>query len=361
MRVQYWCQTWDGKPDPIEAEAGASRAGWARTDDWANGRWQDADTRVQVDEKRWIYTFALSGEKEFKDIGQPGVGYRKTLKVRLLAEWSLPKPRQFCVFTGAVYRPLTVRILWDKPAVSSLQVDGENAGWLEVYNGLVRAVRSYGNRGAVVGRDQHWVLPAGVRGGIEAELLMAVDPINKRYNRTIVTVRSQHNPFSFAADEVARGNRILVDDLGALVVRGDDVITTVEGWRQVRKEFPGRTVYDRVSEHEEQTLSRAWNDMPLKRPLWFVHGLPGNRNPIRQDPNGEIAVGRIGKRGHDLPPPDPKDTDRKAWSGKFLTLRFGFPPSDHRAGRELLEGYVPLLRTWWVDGPIYYGCRLVST
>ena len=180
---------------------------------------------------------------------------------------------------------------------------------------------------------------------------MAVDPSDGRYDRTIVTVRSRHNPFSFSADEVARGERILVDDLGVLAVRGDDSVT-LEGDRQARQEFPGRTVYDRVSGMPEQTLSGAWNDMPLKRPLWFVHGLPGNRNAMRQDPDGEIAI--TGLANWFRLPTSPKDSTHKDWKGDWLRLGFGFPSAEHRGGRELREGYLPLVRTWWVDGPIYY-------
>ncbi len=145
VRLQYWCQSWDGRPDPIQVETGVAGAGWTAVDDWTNGRWKDADTRVDVGGNRWTYSFAPTGEKEFKDIGQPGVAYRKTLKVRLLAEKSLPKPHRFRAFTDAVCRPLGVRILWGKPAAAGLRVDGENAGRLEVYNGSVRAVRPLGD------------------------------------------------------------------------------------------------------------------------------------------------------------------------------------------------------------------------
>ena len=353
--VQYWYRNWDGHPDPVRVETGAGHAGWTKVDDWFNGQWKDADARVQVDGKRWIFTFAPTGEKEFQNLGNPGVAYRKTLKIRVLAKGVLPKPKRFQAFTDAECRPLTVRILWDQPAVAGLRVNGPNAGWLQVYNGSVVAVRPYGDAGVVVGDDLRWTLPAGTgkRGGIEADLLMAVDPADDTYDRTIVTVRCQHNPFSFAADEIVRGNRILVDDLGTLVVRGDDAIS-VEDWRQALKEFPGRTVYDRVASREqcEQTLPRAWNDMPLRRKTWFVHGLPGNRNVFRQDPNGEITISSD-ERWFGLPR-SPKDTDRKGWAGQRLFLGFGFPSQECRAGREMLDGYLPLLRTWWVDGPLYY-------
>ena len=131
-----------------------------------------------------------------------------------------------------------------------------------------------------------WSQTAGAVGGLEADLLMAVDAAAERYDRTVVTVRSERRPFSFAADAVARGERILVDDLGVLAVRGDDA-TTLEGFRQARREFAGQTVYRRVFDEPEQTLRRAWQDMPIKHPLWFM---ACRTNTFRQDPNGEVTT-----------------------------------------------------------------------
>lgn len=349
VRVQYWHRVWDGEPDPVLPETGACRAGWTAVDDWTNGWWKDADVRRHSEGRRWIFTFVPTGDKEFAKLRHPGVAYRKTLKIRMVSDEPLPRPTRFQTMTDAVRRVLAVRILWGEPASGASAIGAGDTGSLEVFNGAVRAVRP-ASSAVTVGPDMHWRL-SGRHGGLEAELLMAVDPISERYDRTVVTVRSRERPFSFAADEVARGERILVDDLGLLVVRGDDPIT-LEGYRQARKEFPGRTVYDRVSEMPEQTLPRAWGDMPIKHPLWFVHGLPGNRNAMRQNPNGEIQVTSV---AHWFRlPKSAKDSDRKGWQGDWLSLGFGFPPDERRAGRELLEGYLPLLRTWWVDGPIYY-------
>ncbi len=352
VRVQYWHNSWDGRPDPILAEVAAGGEGWAAIDDWTNGQWKDADTRVQVDGRRWTFTFAPSGDKEFRDLKQPGVAYRKTLKIRLVADEPLAKPARLATFTDAACKPLKVRVLFGKPAEPAIKLDHAETGRLEAFNGAVAAVRAIA--GTDVGlKDNVWTLPAGAQGGVEADILMAIDPVSERYDRTIVTVRSNCRPFSFAADEVARGDRILVDDLGVLVVRGDDSVS-LDGYRQARKEFPGRTIYDRVFNHGEQTLSRAWDDMPLKRPLWFVHGLPGNRNAMKQDPNGDIGISNV---RHWFGRPNvrsPRDSDRKGWDGEYLWVRFGLPDPERRAGRELRDGYLPVLRTWWVDGPIYY-------
>jgi hypothetical protein len=352
--VQYWHNSWDGRPDPILAETAAGGEGWVAMDDWSNGKWKDADTRVQVDGRRWTITFAPTGEKEFKDLGnKPGVAYRKTLKIRLAADEPLPKPARLAAFTDSVCKPVKVRILFGTPAEPAIKLDGTETGHLEAFNGSITTVRAIAGLGATVKDDKKWALPTGAKSGIEADLVMAVDPVSQRYDHTVITVRSSHRPFSFAADEIARGDRILVDDLGVLVVRGDDTMG-LEEYRQARKEFPGRTIYDRVFDGGEQTLTRAWNDMPIKHQLWFVHGLPGNRNAMKQEPNGDIGISNV---AHWFARPhvrSPKDSDRKGWDGDYLWVRLGMPDSERRAGRELRDGYLPVLRTWWADGPIYY-------
>ncbi|MCC6198282.1 MAG: hypothetical protein IT518_27835, partial [Burkholderiales bacterium] len=158
-------------------------------------------------------------------------------------------------------------------------------------------------------------------------------------------------PFSVAADEIARGDRILVDDLGVLAVRGEDAIG-LEAYRQKRSEFPGRTIYDRVADSREQTLPQAWDAMPVRRPMFYPHAVPGNRNSFRQWPNGDLDIpGHVAWFNR---PRSERDSARKDWESDTLKLTFGFPPDDLRGGRELLEGKWPLLRTWWQQGPLFY-------
>lgn len=352
VRVQYWHRSWDGKGEPILAERGAGGVGWAAMDDWTNGQWRDADARCQADGRRWTFTFAPTGTKEFKDLGLPGVGYRKTLKIRIVADEALPRIARLQTFTDAVCRPLTVRVRWGQPGPGGIaEPTGDDTGRLEAFNGAIVAVRPIAGSVIKMDGDASWIAPPGAENGVEADIIMAEDPVNPRYDRTIVTVRSAQRPFSFAADEVARGDRILVDDLGMLAVRGDDPIT-LEGCRNARKEFRGKTVYDRVAESPEQSLTRAWNDMPLKRPLYFVHGLSGNRNAMHQQANGAIEI-TSWARWFNIQK-SAKDSERKEWPDPVLKLDFGFPADALRGGRELKDGYLPLLRTWWQDGPIYY-------
>lgn len=349
LRIEYWHRVWNGKADPILAERNAGSVGWDAMDDWTNGAWKVADARLVVDGSVWTYTFTNSGVKEFPDVGEDGVGYRKTIKLRVVGEKPLPSFKLKAI-TDATLQPLTARIWFGRPGDEAYVWMGQQPGSLEVFNGHVLGVRPLGqtNRPIIDG-EAHWKLQSGDECGIEADLLMAVDPLSGVYDRTIVTVRAEERTFSFAADEVVRGDRILVDDLGTLVVRGDDAIS-IDQYRETLREFPGRTLYDRIFDMPEQTLGRAWDHMPLKRPLYFVHGLPGNRNAFRQDVSGSLVL-EMDRRWMNLPKSQ-KDTHRRKWNGT-LRLSFGLP-SDGRIARELREGYLPELHTRFQDGPVFY-------
>jgi hypothetical protein len=321
-------------------------------DDWTNGKWITAKTSLQVGGKRWTLTILPITSAELERVKGPGVSYRKTLWVRLNAKQPLPPCDRMQVFTESSYRPLALRIHFGQPAATEMKPNGTESIQLEVYNGHLVNVLSEAAGPLIAEKNGTWKLPAGASGILQVELAMANDPMDARYDRTIVTVRSSHRAFSFAADEVSWGDRILVDDLGVLVTNGNDLITLEEYRQALRTDFTGKSVYERVKDSPEQTLQRAWGDMPLKHPLFFVHGLPGDRNTMRQLPNGEIEVTSVG-RWFEVQPSE-RDSKRKGWKGDQLRISLGLPDGTLRGGRRLEEGYLPLLYTWWQDGPIYY-------
>ncbi len=359
VRLQYWHRVWDGKADPLMVERGAGGVGWDAMDDWTNGRWVTAKSQVKRTANACEFTFAPTSAEEIPNFKGEGVTYRKTLSVRIASDKGLPVPARLRVYTASTSKPLRVRVQFGEPRDATFKTGKQEAGRLEVFNGRVAAVRASNGSAISVGPDLSWILKQSSTGGIEADLVMATDPIDGRYDRTIVTVRSSTRPFSFAADEVARGDRILVDDLGVLVTPADDDIS-LEAYREaLRREYSGQTVYERIAAEGEQTLSRAWNDMPLKRPFSFAHGLPGNRNTMRQNPNGEIEVTAVG-RWFEVQR-SPRDSDRKLWKGEMLRISCGFPAGSLRGGRELQDGFLPVVRTWWQDGPVYYEQKTVLT
>jgi len=349
--LQYWHKSWDGKADPILAERGAGSEGWTEIDDWTHGNWKEADTNLVRDGNKLVFTFNSTATREFDNIGKSGVGYRKTLKIRLCNKKPVMRNLKFKVFTDAVCSALTIRLHLGKPAEPSVRIDGDDRGSLEIFNGSIAALRATEVSGITIFDKVNWHLPEGSEGGMEADVILATDPVDQRYDRTILTLRSARRPVSVLLDEVARGERVLIDDLGIFVTRGNDAIT-LEGFRELRKEFPGKTIYDRVEENEEQTLSNAWNDMPVKHPIGFVHGLAGNRNVMKQLPSGEIEISNS-VRWFSLNKSS-KDSERKRWKSSMPKLGFGFPGDELSGRRELLLGYLPKLRTWWQDGPVYY-------
>jgi hypothetical protein len=354
LRLQYWRRVWNGKADPLIVERGAGGVGWDAMDDWTNGRWITAKGKAERTANGLEFTFSPTSRDEIPDLDGEGVSYRKTLAIRVCSDSGKPIPARFRVYTDSVCKPLSVRIQFGRSGAA-----GTESGHLEVFNGQVVAVRAADGAGMSVSPELAWTLTGSGATSLLADLVMAVDPLDGRYDRTIVTVRSSTRPFSFAADEAARGDRILVDDLNVLVTGAADAIS-LDAYREaLRREFGGQTVYDRVTAEDEQTLSRAWNDMPLKRPLYFVHGLPGNRNTMRQGPNGEIEVSAIG-RWFEVQR-SPHDSDRKLWNGDWLRISLGFPRAELRGGRELQEGFLPVVRTWWQEGPLYYEQKTVLT
>ena len=352
VTLQYWHRTWDGRPDPVSPERGAGGVGWDAMDDWTNGTWIDAQAELDVDGTRWTFTFAPITDREISNIQGPGVSYRKTLWVRLFSGRPLPRLDAMCVYTESLPRPLSVLIQFGRPANPAMKTRGPDVCRLEVYNGRLLNVRSPAGSAITVNEDSGWTLPATGEGAVQADLLAAADPADARYDRTVVTIRSGHRSFSFAAEEVVRGHRILVDDLGVLVTNGQDPMSLDAYRRALRTSFRGRSVYERVRSAPEQTLARAWNDMPLKRPLFFVHGLPGNRNTMRQHANGDVDVTSVGRWFHLQR--SPRDSDRKLWKGDRLRISLGFPDDTLRGGRRLEEGYLPLLYTWWQKDAVYY-------
>ena len=163
LKVQYWHRNWDGRPDPVAAETAAGGEGWAAMDDWTNGGWKTAQTQVRADGRTCSFTFAPTDAREFEDLKQPGVAYRKTLKMRVVADGELPRPARLLAFTDAACRPLTVRVLWGRPAEPAIRTDTDDPGRMEVFNGSLTAVRPIRGGRLVADDRMNWTLPAGTQ------------------------------------------------------------------------------------------------------------------------------------------------------------------------------------------------------
>lgn len=357
LSLSYWWRNWNGAPDPVFAEQDVGRAGWQAVDDWSNGTWKSAATTAEATDHAWVFRFLSTAASEFPNLKGPGVTYRRTLVLKVTSPRPLPPGIKIRAFTDAVERPATVRILLGQPAVSRFHPTQAERIRLEIHNGRLLGAAPLGAMQRDRSESSAWTLEPNREGGLQADFVAASDAESPEQDSTVVTVRAGDRSCSFAIDDLADGRNILIDDLGILVTPGDRTETLAEA-RQRRSETTARTVLDRIAGEPEQTLARAWDWMRLKKQLYFMHGLPGNRNAIRQDPEGQvrIAAGDPSFTNH------PSDRDKnKFWDpqGRTFFYYFGFPDNQHRGLRELEDGYLPLLRMTWQEGNLLYEQRSI--
>ena len=323
LKVDYWHRAWDGRAIRRYAEQGAGGVGWAAMDDWFNGQWKTADVRAKTAVRTVIFTFPPSNEKEFPRLNQRGPTYRATLKLRVSMPEGHPRVSAVRVFSDATWQTANLLVRFDKRRTCDEP--------LEAYNGWVVAKSAE---------------PAPDGCLVRATVQYAFNPEDAETDRAIVTVRSRENPFSFAVDEAERGDRIYVRDFGALVTRATDPIT-IEEHRRMLEESAAKTIYDRITSHPEQTLQRAWQDMPLKEPYYFILGCEGGRQRFRLHANGDLQMfWPSHPRGK-----GPNNAGLLWPSG--LRLRFGLPETRFKE-QFLAEGYLPIVTTRWLEGDRLY-------
>src|SRR5271157_568195 len=326
MIVEYWNSSWKGEKVRRYGDQAAGSAGWNAKDDWYNGEWKAAETHLEIQNRTAVFTFAPSNQKEFPKLETPGAIYRPTLKVRVKFTGRHPEVASLRAFTDSQ---------WKTPALVRLQFENRDhcEDPAEVYN-------------ASYALQQGSAIKAGVC-AVTASVGWVQNAEDPEADRSIVTIRSPQNPFSFAVDEVEHGDRIFVKDFGVLVTRADDPITLPDYRREV-SESGAQTIYARVSDHAEQTFPGAWDAMPIKHPYYFILGLEGGRQRFRVDATGDLWVcypshphGRTGK-----------DNARLLWPNG-MAYRFGLPPGAF-AERHLAEGYLPIVSTNWLADDVLY-------
>jgi hypothetical protein len=324
--VEYWHQSWKGDAVGRYGGRDAGRHGWDATDDWFNGKWKTAETALSVSGRTLSFRFSPVAQKEFPELKGPGVTYRPTLKVRVVFEGAHPDVKSLSALTDS---------LWQEPESLRIRFAGRSTcdDALEIYNGSVGERHTAAENGECV-------VHATIRWVANAE-----DP---EADRTVVTIRSAAHPFSFAADEAARGDRIFVKDFGALVTQERDPVSSIAEYERILEATGQKSVYARVKDHPEQTLKNAWNDMPLKRPYPFVLGLEGARERFKVQPDGSLWMNYPTYAGKH----PGSEAGHLQWPDS-VNYRFGI--SEERfADRTIAEGCLPIVTTRWIEGGLMY-------
>jgi len=324
VHLEYWQSQWPGRRVPKGVASGAGFSGWGHEGDWFNGRWQRADVALRRSGSTWAYAFAPVNDTEFPALADFAATYRRTLKLRLAADGVLPAIDAIEAYTDSIWRTADVVIEWrDAPPIARVA--------FEAFNGHAADPRW---------RSASWV---------DLRMRATGNPDPSSHDRTVVTVRAPERPFSFLIDDLVTGGPLYIADYGVLVSLAEHGATLATFAAQ-REAKGGKTLYDRIFDEPEQTLARAWDDQPAKKPFYFVIGAEGRRQRFGVNPDGTVF--RADGRPYTTRVPG-KDTPRLEGDDRQLTWSFGLPPVPPTE-RVPLRGYLPIMTTAWETGGIRY-------
>ena len=344
VRIQYWVSQWPTRRIPRYEKSGAGGSGWLDVGDWFRGRWKDADTELDVKGASWRYRFRPVNEKEFPQLKNFGASYRSTLKLRLVFSRGVPEISRLAVYTDSVWKRTHLSIIWD----------GNDArmrnGRLEAFNGAIDGITALPEGGTVriVGANEWQWQPTRGGAGIVAQVWYAQPKAVNSFDETVATVRTADGGFSFSPAEVVREGQVFLPDFSVLVTTGQDVseyATVAASWKH-RKD---KDLYSRVFDMPEQTLQRAWSDMPRKGHHYIPLGWEGARQRFGVEANGDVFVhkGWLKRVGG-------KDSPHASWEGDGIRFKFGLPDSEP-VERYIEDSCLPIVHTTWRRGDIEYG------
>ena len=357
-QLQYWGRNWPAVHIPDGAVVGSGRGGWLPQDDWITGEWRAAAAVVEGSGLNWTYRFGPLSQEQLNEappfvqelvasVGMPRLDhsetrFRRTLKIRLAG----PRAQDIeavAVYSRSVWQEAEVALEWGGLASGSRRWDGR----LEAYNGYILGVRTrHGD--VMVEPDGSWRSSGSSIAGIVARVRYAA--CGSAADDTIITVRlREQESFSVAMKDLLAGEKVYLPHVGAAV----GLAESFPGLERVRDEVSSslqRTVYDNVAELPEQTWERVQREQPGKsRHIYFVLGCEGGRQKAKLHPDGSLEIPENFIRRV-----KGRDSERLRWQGESLHVRFGLPAEEELVGRELLEGYLPILRATWRGQPVAY-------
>jgi len=331
IQVQYWQDHWPS----------VKRCGWAPLDDPFHGRWVTAQWEWWAGDRDVSLAFVPYNQEQPGD-NAPGVGYRRTYRLRFLCGRSeLPPVRHL-----RAYGP-------DKPAEASFDIRLDQDRRLTPPL-VVSAVNGY-----VLGDDGSTTMPS-------ARLDDAPASIRVRYHegaletasRTVVTIREHRDSsrgLSFLPAEAVKYGIIRIPCLGVVIAHRGSSKDLQAGLE------PGMSIFDRVAGVPEQSFARARREIPelrktsqQPRPLYLPLGPPAARQELAVRYDGSILLQR---RALKVPA---GDSDRLRWPADDWLVRLGTgePAFDHVSEGEvkqaLLDGFLPIVINTWQQGVIRY-------
>ncbi|MHC4085625.1 MAG: hypothetical protein ACYSWZ_10000 [Planctomycetota bacterium] len=346
VRLEYWQSSWPHRRIPRERSSGAGSSGWLNVGDWFQGKWIKADTNLDAKGKTCTFTFNPVNAKEFPKLKDFPARYRSTLKLRLVADKPLPTVDSFEAYTDSVWGILEFEVQWG----GNTQKQQQNwDGRLEVFNGIIEQIQPFSPASRVkVGRDYTWKSKVKEKtDGVRARILYAKVKGYNSFDETIITVRAKHETFSFAASDLIKHGHIFIPDFGVIVRRAGDN-TTYKSAEQTWQNNKNKNIYTRVSDVPEQTLTRAWKDIPAKGHHYIPLSFEGGRQHFGVDADGSVFC-----HYHWLSRRPGRDTKRCLYEGNAIRYRFGLSGAK-LVDRHIVDGCLPMIVSQWQRDGVQY-------
>ncbi len=354
--VQYWAHTWPG-PAPK-----ANRIEDPADDPW-QGSWLTAVTRRDCRDGECRFTFEpLAQTENPRANNMPGVLYRRTLKIRVVARSTSPVIAALSIFSDSLEKPLSLRIGLGYREKSPVEWTGS----IEIDNGRIATAKPWGFKA----KDQFassskWSLVSSESGkGLLLDVIAAAPALPGSLDCTLVTVRAmageERRTFTFNVDDLARGP-IYVPQFHAWVTKADQgPFKPLAG--------KGPSIRSLIPNEPEQSYERAAREIPPPDPWQNNRGKPIYM-PLAPDSSwqkfafeygGNVFISKTGTKAMG------KELARLKWEGDQITWRLGTGPKpyyrdDRKASVALLDGYLPVITQAWNNAGLEYAEEAFAT
>lgn len=343
--VEYWFRQWPYPPPHMPTIEDPEDDPW-------QGKWLRAVTKADCQGATCRFTFApLTPAENPKANNLPGVGYRRTLKLRL-AFAAKPALETVEVFSGSEEKPLELRMELGAGETAAQTWEGK----VRVYNGRLASLRTWkGSVGDTAEKDRFHLTTQGEAKGLVLNLVVADPSLPGSEDITIVTLEAGERTFSFATPDVEKGP-VFIPDFHAYVTLASD-----------RREFSpsivrqGEKIREKLSMEPEQTYERAASEIPALDPverqggrLYLPLAADSSWQKFAFEWGGNITISKAGTKA--------KGTElrRLEWQGDRITWRVGtgarphYRPASTDSKLSVLENYLPVVTAQWTTDGIDY-------
>jgi hypothetical protein len=279
LGLSYLQDNWPGtKLERARDLSQPCQFGWTRVDDWFNGRWRSAASRVTRREERRARIEFEPLTREFPQERDYDVRFRRTLGLRLEGV-KADAINTFKVFTRSAPAKTTLRVTLDARAPrhdGAIRFDGYNAQVVAIHPR--RGCRTDG---------QTLLLEASVPAAFELEVKHMAPAFRYSGDDGHVRFILGDDSFTISLASLEAQGPIWYAERGAFITKAGDPTTTAEYVECSSRE---KTIAQRVRDMPEQSYATAFLGQPRPHSAAWSLGFKNCRQRFWQDPNGDITL-----------------------------------------------------------------------